>query len=87
MVAVVASQYASSAACISVRSASPDEMDDLHPVARVHQGLGPGLPWDNGSVQLDGDPIGLDAEFLNNLVERSRFCEFEVAGLGVDLER
>jgi hypothetical protein len=87
MVGAAAEEYNASGTCLQSRSASPDKMDDLHPVAGRHRGLGPRLPWDDGSVQFDGDPVGLDAEFLNNPVEGSRFCEFEVAGLSVDLKR
>lgn len=87
MVMAIASQMPLQIARSRACSASPDEVDDLHPISRVHRGLRPGLPWDDGSVQFYGNPIGLDAEFLNNLVKRSWFCEFKVAGLGVDLKR
>lgn len=44
------------------RRATADEVDDFQPVAILEQRLRPAVARDNGSVEFDGDPVGLHGQ-------------------------
>ena len=69
------------------RNASPDKVDDLKFVPVDNLILGPGLTRNDRSIFLDGDPVGLYAEFGQDLIERRRCWEFEVSRVSIDLKR
>jgi len=44
------------------RRATADEVDDFQAVAILEQRLRPAVARDNGSVEFDGDPVGLHGQ-------------------------
>jgi hypothetical protein len=63
-------------------AAAADKMHDFEVIVIVQRGFRPLIPGNNRAVQLDGHPVGLKAELLDQ--RRQREIAGKAAGFAVD---